>query len=314
MNSTPRDPGAGQQAGGTTLLHFEEALLGELREVVARQEPVRRQVPRGRRRPLLLAAAAAVASGALAAGLVAAIPGRPAPATGGYTLDAFLNGAASAALASRTALPRPDQAFFEMELVDLHTGRPDERVCMVVWTPYPLTGKGGQFGVGGRSDCGPRVPRNLGLLAHPLPGYAYPALDSLPGKPAALRSALYAAATLGPAHWQLFGASYSSDDVVFMLASRLLQVPLPGPLRAAVYEVIASLPGVTLVPNATDALGRHGTGIEMRDQVNDGGGQLTIEFIVAPGTYRYLGLEVRAPGWLHQFAVIRTGLVTRPAA
>jgi hypothetical protein len=310
---------------------FEERLLAELKEVVASQtahdtRPAR--VPR-RRRAALLAVTATGAAAVAAVGLVLTVPGRTAPGPSpSYTLAGFMTAAAAAARAQDTSLPGPAQAFYEkVELVWSKTNAPNAatRECAVRWDLYPLSGKGVDITVVGKDACGSGFARNLKLVARlsargpeMRASHYYPPLDSLPGKPAPLRSALYTAAGLGAAYWNM-QSFFTADDVVFTLAGRLLEAPLPGTLRAAVYQVIAGLPGVTLVRSATDAVGRHGVGIQLSLLPAAGvrpaaTARWVAELIIDPATYKFLGMDTEVAGTQWESADIGSGLVTRPAA
>jgi hypothetical protein len=144
------------------------------------------------------------------------------------------------------------------------------------------------------------------------PSYLYPALNTLPTTPAALRAALYAAAARGGAAWGL-PSVHSADVIVSIMIGTLMGVPLSGPLRAALYEVLAQMPGVTLVPNAVDVAGRRGTGIVMKWDY-PGYGLGTAESIFAPGTYALLGGNNIMPGQRVYFATMGSGLVTLPGS
>jgi hypothetical protein len=144
------------------------------------------------------------------------------------------------------------------------------------------------------------------------PSYEYPALNTLPTNPAALRAALYAAAARGRAAWEL-PSVHSAEVIVDILIGRLMGVPMSGPLSAALYELLAQMPGATLVPNAVDAAGRHGTGIVMKwDYPGYGWG--TVETIFAPHTYAVLGGDNIMPGQRVYFATLGSGLVTLPGS
>ncbi len=78
------------------------------------------------------------------------------------------------------------------------------------------------------------------------------------------------------------------DQIAFVLIERLLQAPISDDLRAALYQATIGIPGVTLDPRATDALGRRGTGVAMR--LPDGDGPtVTSEFILDKKTFAFLG-------------------------
>ncbi|HSZ38781.1 MAG TPA: CU044_5270 family protein [Trebonia sp.] len=303
------------------LAHFEERLLLELKaEVAARNPGIQTAGTRAakarpaRRRPVMIGAAAGV-SAAVAAGLLVATARTPVPTkTAGYSLAAdFLNRAASAARVQDASLPKPDQVSYEEEFVAAPGGAGGYRRCFVNWSPQPLTGLGG--GTVGLT-CGrgvPAVPPGLKALrssALAQPQYQYPALNTLPASPAALRAALYAAAARGGAVWGLPTAD-SADVIVAFLISRIMEAPLSGPVRAALYELLARTPGVTLVRNAVDADGRHGTGILWKwDYPEYGPG--TIEVIFNPRTYTVLGGNNVMPGQPSSFAIMGSGLVTLP--
>jgi hypothetical protein len=296
------------------LAHFEETLLVELKEEVAARQPGPVKVRRPRPRRIVLAAVTVGVSAAVAAGFVVATGGTPKPVS--YSLAAdFLNQAAAAVRAQNAPLPQPDQVSYTEQLTVSPGRQGGIRECLITWSPWPLTGRAG--GVGGASKCGPGVPavpsilKELKYVSSPSdPSYLYPALNTLPTSPAALRAALYAAAARGGAVWGL-PTVHSANVIVSFLIENLMQEPLSGAVRAALYEMLARMPGLTLVPNAVDAAGRHGTGIVMKwDYL--GYGQGTIEVIFAPHTYAVLGGNNIMPGQRVYFATLSSGLVTLP--
>ena len=303
---------------------FEERLLAELKTVVAAHgapDHVPEQLPRGKQRrtwsPRLRARAAAITalglSAAVAAGVVVATVTRPpARPASRYSLAAeFLNRAAAAARAQNTPLPGPDQVFYSKLLVVAPGPHGGIRECLVSWMAYPLIGAVSPNVSGGRCTSGvpPLPPGAVQLLRQKPVGHAYPPLNTLPTSAAALRSALYAAAARGGAYWGL--PTFSTDQIVFQLIDSLLSAPISGAQRAALYELIAQVPGVTLVRDAIDAAGRHGTGIVMRFPHTIRGPQ-TLEIILAPRTYSVLGATQDMPGQGVHFANLGSGLVTLP--
>ena len=296
------------------LAPFEERLLTELKQELTARPPALRPVRTGspRSRRVAVAAAAVGLVAAVAAGLTVATRTTPAgPSAPRYQLAAdFLNRAAAAARAQNNPLPRSDQVSNVEQVIVVPTPHGDNRECTVLWSPSPLTGLNG--GAGGK--CGPGVPpmpTGLEQMRSPLhPSYGYPALNTLPTSPAALQAALYAAAAKGGAAWGV-PSVHSADVIVALLVGQLLDVPLSGQLRAGLYEVLAQMPGVTLVPNAVDPLGRHGTGIVMKWNF-PGYGLGTTELIFAPGTYQVLGGGDVMPGQSVSAAIIGQGLVTLP--
>ncbi len=306
--------------------HFEERLLAELKAVVASRTADDPRTVRGprRQRARLVAVTATGVAAAVAVGLVLMVPGHTVPGykasarSPGFTLAAFMTAAAAAALAQDTSLPAPDQAFYVKE--DIRLSPPDGgfQECAVRWDLYPLSGKGFNMTFHGKSSCGSSLLLGLKFLTALTAGrpalptrHYYPPLGSLPDTPAALRSALYAAAGLGPAYWTL-PSTYTANDVVFTLVGRLLEAPVSGALRALVYQVIAGLPAVTLVRTATDAIGRHGVGIQLSLPALPGT-EWTLEIIIDPVTYRFLGMDSESGSWHQETADIGSGLVTRPA-
>ena len=107
------------------------------------------------------------------------------------------------------------------------------------------------------------------------PTYAY--LQSLPTNPQQLLDVV-----AKQAKWDGNSSSASEFELIGQLEAGAV---LPPQTAAALYRAAALIPGVTLVPDATDALGRHGVGISITDQVN--GVRLT--WIFSTSTYQYLG-------------------------
>lgn len=304
------------------LAPFEERLLAELKQEVAARAPgLRPAAPRSSKawvqppRRIAVAAAAVGLSAAVAAGVTVATRSAPSATTGAprYQLAAaFLDRAAAAARAQNDPLPKPDQASYVEEVTVVPGKHGETRQCTTTWSPSPLTGLAAGV-VGGCAKDGKGVPPVPSILAQwrpPHPSYDYPALNTLPTSPAALRAALYAAAAKGGPAWNLESGT-KTDAIVTILVGRLLNVPLSGQLRAGLYEILAQMPGVTLVPNAVDPLGRPGTGILMKwDFLGYGLG--TIETIFANGTYQVLGGGEVMPGQSDSSAIIGQGLVTLP--
>jgi hypothetical protein len=298
------------------LAHFEERLLAELKlEVVGRQAAVRPAKSRSPRPRRVMVAAAVGVSAAVAAGLTVATATGPGgtPAVR-YSLAADVrNRAAAAARAQNAPLPRPDQVSYTKQPTVSPGPHGGIRDCLVLWSPSPLTGLAGGVGSGGCGPGVPAVPSGLREMRSPSkPSYLYPALNTLPTSPAALRAALYAAAARGGAAWDL-PSVHSADVIVDILIGRLMGVPMSGPLSAALYGLLAQMPGATLVPNAVDAAGRHGTGIVMNWDY-PGYGLGTVETIFDPRTYAVLGGNNIMPGQRVYFATLGSGLVTLPGS
>jgi len=83
-------------------------------------------------------------------------------------------------------------------------------------------------------------------------------LASLPTDPRALRALLYA--RMEPVDGE------TRDEAVFGRIGGLLHSTVMPPATAgALYRVVERIPGVTVVPDAVDAAGRHGIGVTRRD-------------------------------------------------
>jgi hypothetical protein len=81
------------------------------------------------------------------------------------------------------------------------------------------------------------------------------------------------------------------QDRAFMLIDGMLQTVQPAEVRAALYQALAKIPGVTVVQGATDAAGRRGVAF-VRAAAIEGprsSGWLRLEVILDPDAHRYLG-------------------------
>jgi hypothetical protein len=77
----------------------------------------------------------------------------------------------------------------------------------------------------------------------------YRLMQSMPTEPAALLEYLKA------------GKKWTNDDPPTEIGDLIREAIIPPALAAALYRVAALLPGATLVPDVTNAVGRHGIGI-----------------------------------------------------
>ncbi|MEU4096370.1 CU044_5270 family protein [Streptomyces sp. NPDC026673] len=111
-------------------------------------------------------------------------------------------------------------------------------------------------------------------LDHP----TYKWLATLPTDPEALRTLLYAQTK----PW----GDLSQDETVFRNIGELLRSTIMPPATAsALYKVVEGIPGVTVVPDAVDAAGRHGIGITRKDPSS----ATRDEWIFNKKTLAYLG-------------------------
>jgi len=99
---------------------------------------------------------------------------------------------------------------------------------------------------------------NRGYLDEP----TYRLLQSLPASPAALLHRIRAFDNAQAGH-PLRGAQ--ADAAAFSTISDLVgESIVPPVIGAALYRAVALIPGVRMVPDAVDALGRHGVGVILR--------------------------------------------------
>jgi hypothetical protein len=81
------------------------------------------------------------------------------------------------------------------------------------------------------------------------------------------------------------------QDRAFMLIDGMLQTVQPPEVRAALYQALARIPGVTVAKGATDATGRTGVAFARAAAIEGPGSSrwLRLEIILDPDTHRYLG-------------------------
>jgi hypothetical protein len=108
---------------------------------------------------------------------------------------------------------------------------------------------------------------------------------SLPTDPALLRARVYA-----QADEKSFLQNFDRDQAAVETVADLMQGHIPRDLRAALYDVLARVPGVRLDKDAVDNAGRHGIGFARTGQGE------RLQIIVARGSYHYLGDRLTAVG------------------
>ena len=81
------------------------------------------------------------------------------------------------------------------------------------------------------------------------------------------------------------------QDRAFMLIDGMLQTLMPAEVRAALYQALAKIPGVTVTQGATDAAGRRGVAFSRAAAIEGPGSSdwLRLEIMLDPNTHRYLG-------------------------
>lgn len=102
----------------------------------------------------------------------------------------------------------------------------------------------------------------------------YRFLQSLPTGPTALLSLI---------ERQMSGQQPPPKEAFITIGDLLRQAIAPPRVSAALYRAAALLPGITVIPDATDAIGRHGVAVAMT--VED----VRYEWIFSKQTLRYLG-------------------------
>jgi hypothetical protein len=315
---------------GRHLLHRENLMSQILNEPPGSQ-PGNSEPPRDRRpspRPSrawhpsargLLATAAAVA---LAAGLsftaadkLSAHPGTPSKPTASSaapdaTATAVLDRIAQAAAAQPAVEVGPSQYFYVRgKVVNSPTtptngtvegwiaqGQPKESLWVVNGHSTTMKGSptdvnyGGPIIGGEFADVGNTVSSDKLLY----PTYAY--LQSLPTNPRQLLNLIKQQTS-----WHS-GTGYGAFAVIGQLVSTTI---LPPRTAAALYRAAALIPGVTVAPDATDALGRHGIGIVLSSKF------LRQEWIFSKTTYQFLGARATA-GNSSVSAVLARGIANSP--
>jgi hypothetical protein len=81
------------------------------------------------------------------------------------------------------------------------------------------------------------------------------------------------------------------QDRAFLLIDGMLQTVQSAEVRAALYQALAKIPGVTVAQGASDAAGRRGVAFARAAAIEGPGSSdwLRLEIILDPNTYRYLG-------------------------
>jgi hypothetical protein len=258
------------------LLDTRQAITAQRRRPGRRraQAPVFRRA-RGPRWGVLAVAGALAVAAALAGGLIAAPLAGRGPASGGHaklslTAAQVLNHAAAAAARQPALHVRDDQYMYIAS---------EDR-----WGATTATARGGQ-----QTVVQPLHKREIwlpvsdvckpGLLKDPSPGPAvklkvtgiscpnrggwgdptYRFLQSLPAGPRTLLHMIYAATK---------GQGQSPDQEAFTTIGDMLREAIAPPaISAALYRAAALIPGVRVIPHATDILGQPGIGVQFARKV-----------------------------------------------
>ncbi len=254
------------------LLHTRQAITAQPRRPARRaRAPVPHRARGPRRRVLAAAGALAVAAG-LAGGLLAAPLTGKGPAGGGHaklslTAAQFLNHAAAAAARQPALHVRDGQYMYIASEVRWATtfataGGGDGRTVVEplhkreIWLPVADICKPGLLRY---SSPGPATKIN-GASGLPCPnrgGWGDPTyrfLQSLPASPRALLNMIYAATK---------GRGQGLNREAFATIGDMLREAIAPPdVSAALYRAAALIPGVRVIPHATDILGQSGIGVQ----------------------------------------------------
>lgn len=110
-------------------------------------------------------------------------------------------------------------------------------------------------------------------------GYRY--LDSLPTSPARLTAVIEASIRA-----ENFVVGRGPGGIFTAINDLIENAVLPPRLNAALYAVLARLPGVHYEPSVADFAGQRGLGFYMIQE-----GYLKVEIVINPKTYAYLGTK-----------------------
>jgi hypothetical protein len=224
-----------------------------------------RRRPRSARAVPVAAVAAAVA--AIATGLVVVQPGsggfapaarptargpaRPAATRPASLVADVLDNAAQSAARQAAQLPEPGQYFY-IKQIDAKGGGPGSTACAKIIYQFWIARDGSGIERGTSPGCDipqftfrMRLSRKAGL------GMGYFDWQGLPAQPAALKRAIAR---------RLHDPASSAADM-FLDAGMMLNADAPPQVRASLFRMMETLPGITDLGHMTDPLGRPGIGI-----------------------------------------------------
>lgn len=290
----------------------EAALRTGRDRLTAAARPARRwppRVPRPAVMGLLAGAAAVAAAAAITLAQVVAPEGR------GSATAAAAEVLRDAAATARSGPPVTPGAYSYTRELIVFPGE-TETQCQETWLRRDGSmAAGGAFPErpGGRCDPHERGPWGPALRDGDADRRPHADVRTLPTDPSALRERLYSDAAHG--RGQNPDDKGPRDQLVFDRIGRLLRMTLPPELRAALFQTLATVPGVDVVRGERDALGRQG--IALARSFGDPGDTTRVEIILAPGTYRYLGSKAvqdmgAAVPLTRLTALLTTAVVTTP--
>ncbi|MFG2649439.1 CU044_5270 family protein [Streptomyces sp. NPDC048436] len=265
-------------------LHYKDVLMHQIDHDTdhAQQAPAAASPRRRLLRPaVLMPAAAAFAAAGI---LLATLPSgntdgvRDMGSGDGSTSDAAvtLGRIANASLKADTQRVKASQFVYTRSLVqgnegelnaEVKLGAPYKQESWMSQDPAPVTNLGMNRESGkGATMPGQDVPietsvvdgsEDSGAIPEGLERPTYNWLASLPTDPDALLKKLYAETQV------IEGEETKAQAVFDKIGDLVSSTVMPPENAAALYKVVAKLPGVTEVPDAVDAAGRHGIGITL---------------------------------------------------
>ncbi|MFF0522070.1 CU044_5270 family protein [Actinomadura nitritigenes] len=300
-----------REAGSGVAPPTDDALRAGRDRLTAAARPARRwsRLPKPAVMGLLAGTAAVAAAAAITVAQVVAPDGH------GAATAAAAEVLRDAAATARSGPPvGPGVYSYTRELV-VHPGAPGEEQCTETWLrrdgSMAAFAKYAERYVG-RCDPGNRPGRIPATGSEHDDRRPDADVRTLPADPSALRARLYSDAAHG--RGENPDTTGSRDQIVFNRIGRLLSMTVPPDLRAALFQTLATIPGVDAVRGQKDALGRPGIALVRSFDDRTVPGSLAI--ILAPGTYRYLGwktVQDMGDGYQTELtALVTTAAVSRP--
>jgi hypothetical protein len=265
-----------------------------------------------RRARVILGTAAAAVALATATAVILTSPGspiRPVASKGAAQLLAKVAGAAARQPAPRVR----DSQYMYTETVVAYPSPPLPmsgpyprwvhlaRMTSQAWSPVAnvcRTGLERSITADGHVSSAPFAARGPGMTCPSIGGLndpTYRLLQTLPTNPRALLALIYR---------EERGHGPSPDQEAFVTIGDLLRGTIAPPkVTAALYRAAALISGVTLIPHATDAIGRHGVAVARTGPGADGG--VREELIFSETTLRLIG---------ERTVIARTGVTTSATA
>lgn len=219
--------------------------------------------PRPLRRLTMIAVPLATAAAVVAVALGTAGPGAPDRPVTDQEAVALLHRIATAAAAKETVPVRDDQfVYTRVRGTDLREAGKEWEYERTDWQAI----KGGRAGLartvvldppsGGGPFHDGKSTQDMAMYPGPGPS-DYRRLEALPTDPQKLYEKIWADTEgQGPTHEE------AAMETIDTLLDRAVLIP---DVSAALYRAAAKIPGVTVVPDATDAAGRHGIGLTFQD-------------------------------------------------